>query len=153
MLILKKLSHQKLRNVLLSSPSLLYLQCIHTVWVFSLLQSVKTNLDGANAVLSSAQTNQRSSREDYRSSAERCDSRVEQLLPGITSPCGARYSGGKKGAEQSWSVRDHYIILPVSSLSEQSRLTFTVGVWHSDYIIFPPAQKRKLCFPIQQRRK
>lgn len=66
--------------------------------VFFCFYSVKTNLDGPNSVLSSAQTNQKDSNEDYQSSAERYYSCVEQLLPGITSPCGARYSRGKKAS-------------------------------------------------------
>lgn len=56
--IKKRFHPQKLRNVLLSFPSLLYLQCMHTVWGFFCFCSVKTNLDEANCVLSSAQTNQ-----------------------------------------------------------------------------------------------
>lgn len=89
--------------------------------VFLFLHSVKTSLDGPNSVLSSAQTNQKEFNEDYQSSIKRYGSRMEQLLPGITSPCDARYSRGKRVSAKLVSIIPlYYFFLFASYLSSHN---------------------------------
>lgn len=98
----------------------LHFLCSACMQYFLSLHSVKINLDGPNSVPSSAQTNQKDFSEDYPSSAERHDSCVEQLLPGITSPAPPSIPEGRRELVKSQPVTYHYIILFASYLNSHN---------------------------------